>query len=336
MAAGTLFGIGLSQQVDANGRPLAGALLYLYQANTSTPVTAYKNVGLTAGQEHPWPIPADANGRIPAFWLDASINYRARLTDEDGIVQFDEPNILPIGAVSGGGGVDSTDPNSVNSTGDVKWRPWSNRLAGWVRMNGRTIGSATSGANERANADCQLLFEHIWNNFSDALCPVVTGRGANSTADWGANKQITLLDMRGRSPYGVSDMGSTDSARLDGTTSAAGTKTTGGGAGGTDTHTLTTAQLSVHQHDAFINETAHSHGPGGLGGGFMTSAEGGLATPTSGNPYGVRSVTAAVSTGVRVKSSSGGAADDKTANAGSGSAHPNMPPFMVGTWYWRL
>ena len=119
MAAGTLFGIGLSQQNDINGRPMAGCLLYLYQANTLIPVTAYKNTGLTPGQEHPNPIVADANGRIPAFWLDAAFNYHAILRNAAGIIQFDEPNILPIGAVSGGGGGgDTTDPNSVSSTGD--------------------------------------------------------------------------------------------------------------------------------------------------------------------------------------------------------------------------
>jgi len=54
--------------------------------------------------------------------------------------------------------------------------------SGFVRANGRTIGSATSGATERANADAQALFEYLWN--TDANLAVSTGRGASSNADW--------------------------------------------------------------------------------------------------------------------------------------------------------
>ena len=136
--SGTLFGLGLSQQHDANGLPMVGCLLYLYAANTSTPVTAYKDVGLTVGQEHAWPIIADANGRIPAFWL-ADSSYRARLTDANGIVQFDELSVLAIGS-SGAVTVDNTvDPNALFTTGMPVWLPISGLKAGFVRMNGRTI-----------------------------------------------------------------------------------------------------------------------------------------------------------------------------------------------------
>src|SRR5262245_33074488 len=327
MAAGTLFGIGLSQQSDVNGRPMPGCLLYLYQANTSTPVTAYKNTGLTPGQEHPNPIVADANGRIPAFWLDAAFNYRARLTDVAGIVQFDEPNILPIGAVSGGGGGgDTTDPNSVASTGDVKWRAIQGTLAGWVRMNGRTIGSATSGASERAAADCQPLFEHIWNNFSDAFCPVSTGRGASSLADWTANKTITLLDMRNKSQFGLDDMCNAAGGGFANATFAQGNATTAGSKGGGPSNTLTPANLPpytpsgtntapiIQSHTRGRNDT--------LGNGatlFVTDAAGDTAglTNTSSSL-----LNAPVFTGA--------------AQGGTSTPFNNMSPFMLGTWFWRL
>ena len=92
--AATIFGLGLSQQFDVNGDPMSGAKLYLYQANTSTPVTSYSDFGLTSAQ--PWPLVADSTGRIPAFWLDDG-DYRVRLTDADDVVVFDELDVTAIG-----------------------------------------------------------------------------------------------------------------------------------------------------------------------------------------------------------------------------------------------
>lgn len=70
--AGTLFSLGLNQQCDAQGRPLLDAPLYIYQANTSTPVNVYQDFELDI--LHPWPLRTDSTGRLPAFWLpDGSI-----------------------------------------------------------------------------------------------------------------------------------------------------------------------------------------------------------------------------------------------------------------------
>ena len=81
-----------------------------------------------------------------------------------------------------------------------------------MRLNGRTIGSATSGATERANTDTQALFEYLWQN--DSALAVSTGRGASSSADWAANKTIALPDGRGRVLAALDDMGSTAAGRL--------------------------------------------------------------------------------------------------------------------------
>jgi hypothetical protein len=95
----------------------------------------------------------------------------------------------------------------VLSTGDVKWRMQTGTLTGFVRMNGRTIGSAASGATERANADTADLYTYLWTNFSDALAPVSGGRGASAAADFAANKTITIPTMQGYGPAGLDDMG---------------------------------------------------------------------------------------------------------------------------------
>jgi microcystin-dependent protein len=84
------------------------------------------------------------------------------------------------------------------STGDAKPTLKTVADAGWVIMDDGTIGSATSGATTRANADCEQLFKLLWNNIPDTWAPVVGGRGASADADWTANKEITLPRQLGR------------------------------------------------------------------------------------------------------------------------------------------
>lgn len=320
--AGTIFGLGLSQQIDANGQPMAGCLLYIYDANTTTPATTYQDFGLTSGLELPFPIEADANGRIPQFWM-ADGSYRARLTDSSGVVQFDLPEVLALGASSGtvtGGGVDA---NSIFQTGDTMFLPVSGTRAGFVRYNGRTIGSATSGATERANADCQALFEYLWAKYSDTLCPVSTGRGATAAADWGANKTIGTLDCRGRGPIGLDDMGNSAAGRLDNVVFDVGNGTTGGSMGGEALHTLVIDELAAHAHDASSSsDGAHTHTVASWvstnSGGAGSSNQLGTGTTATTSSNGTHSHTITID------------------SRGGDGAHNNMHPFVLGTWYAKL
>src|SRR5690606_29796613 len=117
--------------------------------------------------------------------------------------------------------------------------------AGWVFASGRTIGNAESGATERADADCEALFITLWNAYSNAVLPVSGGRGVSAAEDWAANKTIALIDKRGRVSVGKDDMGGTAASRM--TTAGAGIAgNTLGAAGGTQTHTLTIAQMPSH------------------------------------------------------------------------------------------
>jgi len=54
------------------------------------------------------------------------------------------------------------------------------------------MGSATSGASERANSDAQALWEFLYNN--DPNLTVSGGRTGNATSDFTANKTIALPD----------------------------------------------------------------------------------------------------------------------------------------------
>jgi hypothetical protein len=152
---------------------------------------------------------ADSAGRLPLIYLDTGF-YRHRLTTKSGTLVFDDDGLPVVDTVEGGTGT-SVDPDSVFKTRDVKIRFDDQPLQGYVRLNGRTIGSASSGATERANADTQSLFEELW---SFANVSVVGGKGASAAADFAANKQLTLPDARGRGLFGTDDMGAGASGRI--------------------------------------------------------------------------------------------------------------------------
>lgn len=303
--AGTLFGLPLSQPVDLDGKPQVGCKLYVYAAGSfTTPVTAYKDFGLTAGQEHPFPIPSDAWGRLPIFWL-ADGSYAFRLVDADGIPLASALTVQALGpSAGGGGGGTPVDENALIKTGDVWWQEVQGTRAGFVRDNGRTIGSATSGATERANADCAALYTFIWTNFNDTTCPVTGGRGASAAADFSANKPIQLPDKRGMVLGGLADMGNSDSGRLNGIPVVSGSITTAGSVIGENLHYLSLSELPQHNHG--VNETPHSHdvhfNATGYASGFVSGVSS-IVTPP-GTTFGA-SAAAARSTGISIQSNGG-------------------------------
>ena len=207
--AGTI-PLSLTQQFDEFGEPLSGGLLYIFQAGTvATPQQPYQDYGLTILQ--PNPIPLDAAGRVPQFFLaDGFIKYR--LVDKNGVTQSARDGVLVIGPSSGGGGGGGVDPTTLIQTGMLAIFYGTGAVTGYVRSNGRTIGNATSGATERANADTQALFIFLYN--ADPNLAVSGGRGASALADFNASKQLTLPDYRGRVPGGLDDMGSSAAGRL--------------------------------------------------------------------------------------------------------------------------
>lgn len=220
-AVGTI-AFSLSQQLDQFGTPLGGCLLYVIQAGTtSTPQNAYKDTGLTNPQ--PNPMSCDGFGRLPQFFL-ADGQIKIRLTDKFGNPILTADNILVVGPSAGGGSGATIDPTTIAATGDLKHAYGTQVLTGWVRLNGRTIGSPTSGATERANADVQALFQYLWA--ADTTLVVVGGRGGSSIADWNANKQLTLPTAQNRALAGLGDMGNTDAALFAGTPFTAGNSTT--------------------------------------------------------------------------------------------------------------
>ena len=335
---------------NACGTPLSGGLLYFYQVGTvATPQDSFQDAGLSL--TNPWPLTLDASGRVPMFYL-ASGSVHARLTDSTGVVQFDIPSILVVGGTpsGGGGGGGVVDPTTVASTGDIKFRAGTEFLTGWVKSNGTTIGNALSGATQRANADTQNLFVWLWQNCPDAHCPVPTGRGANALADFNANKQITVIDLRGRAPFGLDDMGNTAAGRINAINMGAGdTPTTPQGVGGESLHTLSLGEIPPHRHSVELIDPGHGHGvtdPGHAHGFFAAhrgGTTGGLAySGCSGANCGddMNEVTNTAITGIAVQGNTtgtyvtdGAGNTNITGSAGSGNGANVMNPFLLGTWY---
>jgi microcystin-dependent protein len=313
--------IALQQVMNANGQPVSGALLYIYQAGTvATPQNAFSDPGLTLPLSNP--LVADATGRLPMFYL-ANGSVHVRLTDPSGVVIFDYPAMLVIGASGGASSGGSVDPTTILSTGDVKFRPTGESLVGWAKMNGQTIGSATSGATGRANADTQNLFVYLWTNCTNAHCAVIGGRGASALSDFNANKQIALPDWRGRIPVGLDDMGNTAAGILlaSNVTNAGDTPTTPGGIGGEANHVLTIGEMPVHTPSV----ASASMSPPSFQ--AMTSvaqgqAQGGGGSSVLVNPIGF--ATYAPSASITMNS------------IGGSLPHNNMSPFVLGSWYVKL
>lgn len=326
--AGTL-PIALTQQFSntSPAQPLAGALLYFFVAGTvATPQNSYQDFGLTI--QNPNPLSADQFGRIPMFYL-ADGQVHVRLTDSSGVVIFDYPTMQVIGPSSGGGGGGggSVDPTTVFSTGDVKPRATNETLTGWVMVNGQTIGSSSSGATQRANADTQNLYVYLWGNFTNAHCPVAGGRGSTALADFNASKAIQLPDWRARVLTGLDNMGNTAAGiilAINVTSGGGDGPTTPAATGGEANHTLVVAEAPTGQI-TMAAETPHAHGPTAPGTAFIELG-GALGSLGAGSGVACTSeaTTATATTGLAL-----------TDHAGNG-AHNNCQPFVLVSWYIKL
>lgn len=151
----------------------------------------------------------------------------AIIPDSNGLIQlFNIPLILPIGMMVDYEGTIAGN-GILNENGLI-----------WLLCTGATIGNLASGATRYASAKTQVLFEKLWLNsnlgIQDSSGNVAT-RGVSATVDFNANKRLKIPDLRGR----ISIMAGVGTGL---------TNRTWGEMGGTETQTLTAAQLPAHQH----------------------------------------------------------------------------------------
>jgi len=96
MASVLLSPYGVGQQFfDDNGVPLAGGLIYTYQAGSSTPLVSYTTSSGTIANSNP--IVLDASGRTPQqIWLLTGFSYKFILQNADAVLIQTLDNIYPI------------------------------------------------------------------------------------------------------------------------------------------------------------------------------------------------------------------------------------------------
>jgi hypothetical protein len=194
----------------STGAFAAGALAYFYTDNSTTPLIVYRDSTLTS--PYTWPVVADNTGVFPPIYIPY-VTYRRRIVTADGVLISDAGNIDNPAPPSGGGGIVVT-ADQIFQTGDPVPRLRTGTMTGFVRMNGRTLGSALSAATEYAAADAASLFAFLWNNLPDSIATVSSGRGATAVADFAANKTIVIPTMQGYLAAGVDDMGAAAAGRI--------------------------------------------------------------------------------------------------------------------------
>jgi len=187
---------------------------------------------------------------------------------------------------------------------------------GWIFASGRTIGSAASGATERAAKDTIALFTLFWDTYDNVRLPiqdsagVPTVRGASALVDFNDDKRLTIIDKRGYASLGKDDMGGTSANRI--TTALDGDVL--GDTGGTETQTITIANMPAHNHGGGSHThdyTRYLNLLGGLGG---------------------------AGTGWNLESTQDTGAPNSTviASQGSGTAHNNTQPSIICNYILKL
>lgn len=122
--------------------------------------------------------------------------------------------------------MDAATAAASNATPIGSIQPMARRTAptGWLLIDGKTIGSAASGATARANADTLALYTLLWD-FSAAAVPIFTSTGAASTRgasaadDFAADKRLALFTANGAAFLRMwSPTQTIDPGRVEGTT----------------------------------------------------------------------------------------------------------------------
>jgi len=223
------------------------------------------------------------NGDYMAFNTNAS--ERMRITANGGVAFGGASNYGTSGQVLTSNGDAAPTWGTVSGTpsGSVVAFAGSSAPSGWLLCSGAAVSRTTYAA----------LFAVIGTTY---------GAGDGSTT-------FNLPDMRGRSAFGVDNMGGTAANRI--TSGGSGiTGTTLGAAGGAETVTLTSSQMPSHTHDVLFSPVAGN-------------------TTWATTYYLARSVSGGAS--FAVGNLGGGSALNTVTNqnTGSGGAHNNTPPAII-------
>lgn len=232
------------------------------------------------------PLTLEGGAALPAGWIsttsETQAKYRSSGTPRFEVIRSEGIFLSQTGF----------------TTGDVKPTYKTTADPGWIMADDGSIGNASSGATNRANADTLALYTLLWNNILDAYAPVSGGRGVSAAADFSANKRLTIPRTLGRAlSIGGAGAGLTSRAL--------------GQYLGTENEALATSQIPGHQH--FVANTAAVSGFG--------------ANPlAAGNTLAVDYSSGGTIDDYVLQGSGAAATVGLSSLTGSGSAHNNMQP----------
>lgn len=184
---------------DADGKPVAatgtGSVIVNVTSNDISDATTIGKALLTAAGSQ------DVVDQIPTFDVGADGLVPSPTSGDVAAVRLLAANKQWVDPPVGGGGGTLIPPGARMEF------LLSTAPAGWVALDGGTIGNGSSGATTRANADTAALFAVLWD-LSALDAPIFiadgspTSRGASAAADFAAGRRIQLPDDGGIFPRG--------------------------------------------------------------------------------------------------------------------------------------
>ena len=225
MASVLLSPVGVGQQYfDNNGVPLAGGLIYTYQAGTSTPLATYTDNGGTVANANP--IVLDSAGRVPyEIWMFTGYSYKfvIQSATANSIQTLD--NLYPILQNA------PTSAPAIPSGGIILWSGSTGSVpSGWYLCDGTNgtpdlrnsfivgAGNTYAVGATGGTADA-IVVSHTHTATSTVTSPGHQHFIANTDAT-GANTSITLTSsnyLAGKNGGG----GTSESYALQGTSTTA-------------------------------------------------------------------------------------------------------------------
>lgn len=187
--------------------------------STINDLSTVANDNYPKGNENPFPLNDDHIRAHASFIaalrdgkLDASLVSAYMLTvlnDADAATARATLGALGTVIATPSAGTDAANKSYVDTAvagvrlpGEIQAMARLTAPPGWLLIDGKTIGSASSGATSRANADTFALFEQVWA-FPATSVPIYTStgaastRGASAAADFAANKRLPLFTPDG-------------------------------------------------------------------------------------------------------------------------------------------
>jgi microcystin-dependent protein len=190
------------------------------------------------------------------------------------------------------------------------------------------------GPEDKVPKDCLLC---DGREVSRALYPDLFA-AIGTTYGTPSNPQVFRLpDLRGRSLFGLDNMGGVDAGVLSVSNAL-------GGTGGAEKHQLTAAESGVGAHSHSMQPAGyHSHGGATGGGGSHNHSLLNQIVGAAGSTEGLQYATSKVFAGIGYTNTVGehnhAIAPDGThshtidsTSAGASQAHNNMPPYMLTNW----